>query len=386
MATDVARSCFYCGKPVGRVRKGKGEHLIPDAIGGRITTPDVCGRCNGSFSEIDRELCSRSPLSVVAAREIDSTLWQAWDVDEPAGNILLEARPDFERSGFKIYPQLIVFPSHIEYRADNGELQEYGCEKFQVLFSRRLRQLFWEHEHGNRNAFHLYRIRESAKLFARYRYPPRFFVRGSIAEACGHKSVELRFVTQTDRRMALSRLESGALFKPMDITRVSMGSYLPVIRFFCDCGKVWRALAKISVNLLHHFCERTPVNRNTFARVIAEVRGEQSFSPDRLKEGGFVCASNVASMKSDDGGHHIRLYHADGWWHTSFAFFGGKIGAVVRYPGPNHEPWTTLDIHAPLHSRDWTVTPMSFSVWMKFKIEWDDLTSIVPYEEWRWPS
>jgi hypothetical protein len=374
--------CMYCGKPVGRVRRG--EHLIPEALGGALTTHDVCGRCNGAFSDIDRELCSRSPLSAVAARELDSTLWQAWDVDESAGNVLLEGRPDFARSSFWCYPQLIVLPSHVEFRADFNELMEFGSDRFNVLFSRKLRRLFWEHEHGNRKAFHLYRVRGSEKLFAHYRYPPRFFVRGSVADACGDKSVELRFVTPADRLMALRSVERGSALAPMKSARRAIGSELPVMRFFFDGARVWRALAKIAVNLLHHYCARTVVTLETFPSVIAEIRGAQTFSPSRMKEGGFVWASDVDALKSEDGEHAVRLFHAEGHWHASFAFFGGQCGAVVRFPGPTFERWTTLDIRAPLKSPHWTVTPMSFPVWMQFHVEWDDLTKIIPNDDWQW--
>jgi hypothetical protein len=46
-----------------------------------------------SPSDIDRELCSRSPLSIVAAKEIDAYIAQAWDVDDGRRH-LLEGRPD----------------------------------------------------------------------------------------------------------------------------------------------------------------------------------------------------------------------------------------------------------------------------------------------------
>ena len=81
---------MYCGEHTKGVKKG--EHLIPDAIGGTLSTKDVCDQCNNLLSDIDRELCSRSPLSFVAAKEIDGHVWQAWDVDETSG-LLLEGRP-----------------------------------------------------------------------------------------------------------------------------------------------------------------------------------------------------------------------------------------------------------------------------------------------------
>src|SRR5438132_1628828 len=60
-------TCMYCGGSVEK-NHGKGEHIIQKAIGGARTLKDrVCTRCNNNeLSEVDRELCSLSFLSVVA--------------------------------------------------------------------------------------------------------------------------------------------------------------------------------------------------------------------------------------------------------------------------------------------------------------------------------
>jgi HNH endonuclease len=86
------RVCVYCGGAVHKVRKG--EHIIPVALGGKRTISDsckdrtVCNPCNnGPLSQLDTELCSRSPLSIVAARELDAFVWQTWDVDHGGSNV-----------------------------------------------------------------------------------------------------------------------------------------------------------------------------------------------------------------------------------------------------------------------------------------------------------
>lgn len=375
METVAERLCMYCGKPTGRVRKG--EHLIPDAIGGTIATKDVCPRCNNVLSDIDRELCSRSPLSLVAAKEIDGHIWQAWDVDENSG-LLLEGRPNFERGSFTAYPQIIILPVGEQLRSDYQELLEFGIERFHVLFSRRLRKAFWEHEHGNRKAIQFVHVSHNGGPLANYRYPPRFFVRGSVAEACANKTIELSYHSRSARRFALSRIESGLNLRPLVRTEVAIGSALPTLRFFCDGGKVWRALAKIAVNLLHHFCRETLVNYQTFPRVIAEILGTQTFEPSRLDRSGFVCAGDVATIASDRQSHTFRLSWEKGWWNAAMAFFGGQIGAAVKFPGPNKEQWRTLDIRAPINSNDWTVSPSSLIIPARFNVEWLDLNKMVP--------
>ena len=93
VSETIQRSCIYCRGDVVRVRKG--EHIVPEAVSGALTVKTVCGNCNNRFSQIDTELCSRSPLSIVASQQIDAHLWQVWDVDHSAAHLLLEARPDW---------------------------------------------------------------------------------------------------------------------------------------------------------------------------------------------------------------------------------------------------------------------------------------------------
>jgi hypothetical protein len=158
-----------------------------------------------------------------------------------------------------------------------------------------------------------------------------------------------------------------------------MGSHLPTIRCFFDAAKVWRALAKMTINLFHAYCKRTPVDRDHFAQPIAEILGTRPFSETRVKRSGFVWASDVASLNAELNTHVCRLHGANGWWNAAFAFFGGQIGAAVVIPGPNHERWKTLDVRMPIESSDWTVQEISFDLpGMRFNVEWLKLPKIIP--------
>jgi HNH endonuclease len=374
MSTE--RLCLYCGNPTGKVRRG--DHLVPHAIGGTIATKDVCPTCNNNvLSDIDRELCSRSPLCLVAAGEIQGFVAQAWDVDDQNENLLLEGRPDFANSSFTIFPQMIVTPHGEQFRADWKELRDFGTDKFQFLFTRRLRKALSEYEGGNKRALIFSPIEYNEELLTHYTYLPRFFVRGSVAEACSNKTIELRYISEGTKRFALARIASGLNQSQEMRTQVRLGSSLPTIRCFFDAGKVWRALAKIAVNLLHHYCRQTEVNRNGFRRVIAEIIGERPFGPARLARSGFVCYGDVATIASEPKSHSFRLCWEDGWWNAAMAFFGGQIGAAVKFPGPNKEPWRMLDITAPMNSSRWKVSPSSLIVPAKFSVEWLDLNKII---------
>jgi hypothetical protein len=375
MDSNRKRNCLYCGKPTGRV--GKGEHLIPKALGGRITTKHVCGSCNNTFSDIDRELCSRSPLSFVAAKEIDAHLWLSWDVDERTG-ILLEGRPDFGRQSFKLFPQMLIFPYGEQLWADYSELRQFGVERFQILFRRRLRKAFWEYKQRDKKAIRFVKIPDSEGLLRRHNYPPRFFVRGTLAEACGAKTIELGFTSRLGWRLAMSRLDSGMSINPLSQADIACGSGYPTIRNFFDAGKIWRALAKIGINLLHKYCKYTAVDSDHFSQVISEIIGTTSFKATRLRSNGFVHASDVDSIASDAKSHTFRMTWSEGRWHITMAFFGGQMGAYVNFPGPSQESWRTIDIRAPINSLHWAASTTSLVVPGNVHIEWLELSKLIP--------
>jgi hypothetical protein len=59
------------------------------------------------------------------------------------------------------------------------------------------------------------------------------------------------------------------------------------------------------------------------------------------------------------------------------AFFGGRIGAAVKFPGPNDDDWCTLDVTAPICSNDWTAYQSKLVIPSHPRVEWLDLNKIV---------
>lgn len=186
MGAELSRKfCLYCGDAVAKQKRG--EHIIPAAIGGEATIRDVCTSCNnGVLSELDRELCSRSPLSLIAAEELKQYLHEAWDVDISAGNLLLEA----ERTGdgsMTVLPQMI-FGEEVEVRWDAESILEFGRENFETLFISRLVLAFQAYLSGEKRRLLFEEIKRDSYL-AHYQYPPRVFTRTPVAEfACRHES------------------------------------------------------------------------------------------------------------------------------------------------------------------------------------------------------
>jgi hypothetical protein len=256
--------CIYCGNELKRVRRG--EHVVPDAIGGKWTIHDVCGSkkvCNtchnGVLSELDKELCSKSIMSVVAVEEIGGFIAQTWDVDHAAGNLLVEAKPDLKRKSMTTYPQMIFEVKGPQLRGDLEEMQQFGYESYWKHFVRRMLDAFARYRSGEKRSLHEHRFEPNPSLLSRYRYPPRIFTRKPISEFRPGMSFEFHYVDVSQKKAALRQLDNWTFDFSQQEPKTGIGSELPTFRFFYDEGKVLRALAKIAINLLAAFCPNTPV-------------------------------------------------------------------------------------------------------------------------------
>lgn len=380
---------MYCGRPTRRGRKG--EHIIPEVIGGARTLNDgsgriVCPDCNsGVLSLLDRELCCRSFLSAVASQQLDGQIWQAWDVDHAAKNLLVEAKPIWDASGaldgLSCYPQITFERDGPDVRGTPEEFRQIGREDFPRVLFGAVRHCFGRYRDGSR-ALHFEKVRSGA-VGNGYRLPPRIYTRHpitAIAANIREQAFVLRFVTEEDKQFVLQTLPNlgdGRRFKKWEI---KPGSHHPTISFFFDIGETIRALMKIGLNLIAAYCPNTPVDRQSFSQAVRLILGESgSISSAVLRSNGFVAPDVVADLRADGNAHAFRLIHVDRTWHVYSSFFGGKIGSYVRFSGPNGEAWRQANIVAPIGSKEWNFSASPLLPVMKVaRVEWADGRVVTP--------
>ncbi|MCA9067363.1 MAG: hypothetical protein KDA84_00470 [Planctomycetaceae bacterium] len=327
------RICMYCGKEVGRVRKG--EHVVQKNLGGGLTIKTVCQQCNNLSSRIDAELCSRSPLSVIASQVIDAHLWQVWDVDHSENRLLLEARPNWEAGSLAQYPQMVLDASGPQLRGDHQEILTFGRSEFEQVFIRSMLRDFRRHKAGLDRFLHFKRVERNQIIEKGYRLPPRLFVRMSIRDLADRyvrnkpASFILRYQTPEDRRLALHALDNWNPVGTFKSFQRGIGAELPLFGFIYDLGKCLRALMKMALNVLSHCCSKTPINPHTFPLAIQLVKGERPVMSDVVAANGFIHASDLEAIKSEGTNHSFRLLHMGGEWYVYSSFFGGRIGSVV---------------------------------------------------------
>jgi hypothetical protein len=321
---------------------------------------------------------------VVASQVIDPQVWQAWDVDHESANLLVEARPNWDKEGclksLIAYPQMTFEPNQQDLRGDMQEIQAFGYENFEAMMRKTIRCAFQRFSAGEKRAIHLERI-QSNIVHGEYRLAPRVFTRHTISEIArkrGEQSLILRYVTEDEKNHAfrsMSNLRENREYKKWT---QKLGSHYPTFGAFFDIGETLRALVKMGLNLLAAHCTNTVITQDTFDWAIRLIRGEIDVTPELFKRMGFVAAADTAQIADGAGGHSFRLWHVNGIWGVFSSFFGGKVGSFVYFPGPNHEAWSCADIVAPLKTNQWTFTPKETVQPIGFQIRWRNGAEITP--------
>src|SRR5262249_27181994 len=155
--------------------------------------------------------------SIVASQKLASRLWQTWDIDEAADNLLVEARPwwadDGVLRGVVCYPQITFErPGRSVLRADTEEFYRFGQEHVGPVLFKAVRSCFQKYAAGVKGVLHFEMVR-SGVIYDGCRLAPRVYSRASIAEIArdiNDQSFILRFTNEDDKRFALhclSKLE-----------------------------------------------------------------------------------------------------------------------------------------------------------------------------------
>jgi hypothetical protein len=365
--------------------------VVPKTLGGRIRLPKnvgICDRCNnGVLSQIDRELCNRSYLSVIASREIDESFWHAWDVDHRDGNVLVDARPrwqDGTLTSFICYPQISFVQNGIHIRGDANEVFQFGFSEFQYVIFRAAKKLFQEYRYGRKRKIHFEKIPLSL-IEDENRFPPRLFFRKSVHEIAfeGANSCVLRFCHEEDKRLAfreLDRLDPDRPAKQNWSTNPS--SRIPRFAIAFDIGEALRGMFKVGFNLLLHTCTSTDFRDQSFASIRQLILGDYQVTRDLFERNGFVHPKDLAFLSPSPGTHKFRLSYDYGSWTIYSAYFGGDVCSVVQFPGFNGESWRTADLEMKLDTgiidiKKYTIAlPTSWPT-----IEWANSAAICPSVE-----
>lgn len=370
------RQRIYCG----RRRKLTREHVVPDALGAAKWTKSVCAPCNGELlSPLDKELAEESPLSLVAAFELQKKMKYSWDVDHEDNNLLLEASADETSQSMTRWPQMVFEEGGPQLRGDAEEIQRFGWDDFQTVFVRQMLAAFATFKSGAKRPRIIFE-RVSDDIPKIYRYASRVFSTRRIADFDGRMRFQCRYTCDADKRRVLRSLGNWGAAGRFRSQAIGLGSALPAFKSNFELTAVLRGLVKIGINLLYWSCDKTPVDRGTLEQPIKVVTGETPVRAGLLALNGFVHVDDIAALQCKPGEHHFRLVYDTrrGSWHIYFGFFGGRIGATVWFPGPSNEQWLTADITAPIENSNWSVRKSPIYLPIRTRVEWADLSKVIP--------
>jgi hypothetical protein len=211
-----------------------------------------------------------------------------------------------------------------------------------------------------------------------HRLPPRVFASRRIIDFDSRMHFQCRYLNTGDKRKVLSRLADWRSDQRFDSFETDRGSLYPPFQISYDGKVLLRSLMKLGLNLLRFACKQTAVERSTFMEVIRLVLREVRVPNRLVLQCGFTYADDIQSLDCPPSSHKFRLLYDRGFWHIYFAFFSGAVGAFVRFPGPCREAWQTMDIVVPVRGRDWSMRESSILQPVRVRIEWKDLSRIVP--------
>ena len=358
--------CMYCGET--KYDNRTKEHIVPKCLGGKLTlnakgNTAVCKNCNNEgLSSLDQELCTHSPLSAVASNVLGKSMWRTWDKDHSCNDLLTEAKPIWENNlllNYHNYPQIIFDNDNTYYLGDEKEFREYGMYDSKELLFKSAKNWLVNFKSGKNKS----RITDHIKEHPPGRFPPRLFSRrdlNSIKNNFSKTTFYLRYQSNEDLDFAIHKIEQLAYPEKNNEWQRVRGSHEPSLVINYDLVKVNRCLIKIALNLLANSCVNTIVNIHNFESSFKKVLGEEPFRRGDLKSVGFVYNRCIQQIAKPDHAHSFRIVHDLDQWHIFLCFFGGEIGAYVKFDGPSSESWTTLDILAPLESSLWKYEPYNF--------------------------
>jgi hypothetical protein len=167
------------------------------------------------------------------------------------------------KPAMKLYPQMMFDLKGPAILGDLEEMQRFGCKNFSDLLMNSILKTFRKYHSDIRGYLHFERIDNDIIKSTKYKYPPRIYWAHPIFELAhrvnNNKKAPfvLRYLNSSDMKYALYCLDNWKSNIKSDAPVIQRGSHTPQMRCFYNPSEVYRAIAKISINLLSYLCNCT---------------------------------------------------------------------------------------------------------------------------------
>jgi hypothetical protein len=324
------------------------------------------------MSEIDKELSSMSLLGLVAWQELGRRPGDAYDYHENH-DIVPEGYVPKNYQATYLWPQMVLLGKELLFYADSKEMQSVGetdCFKKFYQYLMRARNTLRD---GSKRPRWIWQVVKNPPK--RGKFPPRVYTKHRLNELKDEMHFICKYTDSVSKEYILSVIDGWNMSTTNLKTEQYLGCIDPEFTISWRPRYILRALVKIGINLLSHICEKTIVSKDTFSEAIGFVLDDRGKGPS-WGDSGFVRNEDLQALNCPARAHKFRLTYGPNW-SLDCAFFGGKIGATVAFPGPNHESWARAEVTVPLGSVDWRIERFQIVVPRRMSVEWD-VTKVVP--------
>lgn len=355
------------------------EHIVPDGLGADGTIENVCKTCNGGrLSKLDRELISRSPLSIIASRELNKPLHELWDFNQTFGNILLESHYDPALDGPRLYPQIVFDQGRRYIWADDKQMRAVTPTRLQILLRRSMSEALKRWEKKRKGIF----FEKIPKALLTARFPPRVFWRVPVEEIDDRSTLIIRYINDGEQFEVLNEIDHWPLRRRFRNYEGVLSRRAPNVRIGFVNSTVACALLKIGFNLLARICTATDINCTTFPSIAATILGRHPVKVAMMHSTGFVRPSDFSYLETPTKSHTFCIWRDNGAWEILMSWFGGQVCAAAKVHGWSHDRWRFARLEVPIgrpHD-EWKITTSEKVIPQKppYQVEWEDLAAVVP--------
>lgn len=345
--------CRYCGKTGGKSSK---EHVIPVALGGRLKIKQVCETCNNEIlSDLDKELCSKSPLSIVSLMATGKNSHsEFWLKDHTLNGTYVEANYQHATDSPITCPQALFSNQKVQFRFDFSTIEKYGLSIDQLpnlLMNNAKKALYLKDKKEDKSALPILRKHESL-IDNPESFPPRIHV-GDLKKVIERRpKVTLTCLDKTQERIACDIIHNWpVLGKSITTQSYHMPRETGLYLMFCP-SILSRSLVKISFNMLAHYCKLTGVDFRNFPETVHYILGNLDNHSGKIKAY-FVEENYKGDIRDAPAIHEVDIQHFNRNWTFLWSFFGGAVEAFVSFPGENKDLWERKKITIPIDSSKW---------------------------------
>ena len=98
-----------------------------------------------------------------------------------------------------------------------------------------------------------------------------------------------------------------------------------------------------------------------------------------LAKSGFLDGDSLSGIACPAGAHKFELIYSSPGWQFLGAYFGGRIGTCVYFPGGRIADFLRCDVEVPVNGKEWSINKSGIYLPPhQIRTLWGNLSVIIP--------